>query len=488
MTASIDGFTPPTQNAINDREVGGLRIATIEHFDCDGSLLTKRSWKYEKDGTNPANQSSSGKMLNEIHYTSFPIYEYHPVLMWGGSGTCNINFTCQRTTISATSRTALGTIKGSHVGYSRVEEIIEANDGSGETSGKTIYFFKNEGLNPYGLKDDVENGLLTRKELYDSDGKILDKEVYTYSTDEGEKRRRAVFFGFRVGAKNIQDNKIFLCTNNAGQFFWTEESGNGTCVEQMVFPTKFERRNTEHLQRWVYQSEKTSTRYFYNGSTLTGEVSTTTDYIYGDTTTNQPTETIINNSDGKAYKTVTHFVNSFDESSFPAAPDMGLVYNVMRLKGMTSFPLMQTQYINDQLVYQTKLAYKQFNALSLPHQLYEKFPTTGDRLAEVFEEYDEVGNLRQGHRHYESTSGASQPATMIYSNGNSRMTAQVKNADIEEVAYTGFETQEAYQGGWNVQSPSTTIRFDANGLVGGGYFLNNAGFGINTLVGAGRYI
>ncbi len=96
----------------------------------------------------------------------------------------------------------------------------------------------------------------------------------------------------------------------------------------------------------------TNTRYFYNGNTLTGEVSTTTDYIYGDTTTNQPTETLITNSDGKEYKTVTHFVNSFDQSSFPEEVDMGLVYSVMKLKNMHSFPLMQAQYIDNQLVYQ----------------------------------------------------------------------------------------------------------------------------------------
>ncbi len=477
-----------TQDPASDREVGGLRIAFIENRDCDGTLLTKRSWKYEKSGTNPTNQSSSGLMLNEINYTSTTSYDYCPVLMWGGGGNCNIMFECHRTNISATSKSTLGTIKGSHVGYSRIEEIIEANDGSGETSGKTVYLFKNEKLNQFGLNDNVENGLLTQKEIYDADGKILDKAIYTYSTDEGETRRRRLFNGFRVVAKDVQDNKIFLCKNANGQFIWTEESSTNSCVgDQMIVNTKFERRFTDHLQRWVYQSEMTNTRYFYNGSTLTGEVSTTTDYIYGDTTTNQPTETLITNSDGKIYRNTTHFVNSFDETEYPVGTDT--VTRQMQLKGMTSFPLVQAQYIGNNLVYKTKLDYHQTSSnLTLPHKLYEQFPTTGDLLAEVFDDYDGVGNLRQGHRHYEHSSGASQPVTMIYSNENSRMTAQVKNADIGEVAYTGFETNETYQGGWNVQSPSTTIRFDANGLVGGGYFLNNSGFGINTLVGAGKYI
>jgi len=478
----------PTQDPAVDREVGGLRIASIENRDCDGTLLTKRSWKYEKSGSNPSNQSSSGIMLNEIAYTNTASYEYCPIQILGGGGSCNTNYTCNRTNISATSKSTLGTIKGSHTAYSRVEEIIESNDGSGETSGKTVYFFKNKKLNLFGLKDDVENGLVTQKEIYDADGKLLDKVVYTYSTDEGETRRRESFFGFRVVAKDLQDNKPFLCKNASGQFFWTEEQGNVDCAEQKVFQTKFERRFTEHLQRWVYQSEVTQTRYFYTGNTLTGEVSTTTDYIYGDTTTNQPTETLITNSDGKVYRNTSYFVNSYDDTEYPVVDDSGLFVRSMQLKGMTSFPLVQAQYINGQLVYKTKLNYKIFGNKTLPFKFYEQFPTTGDLLGEVFDNYDAVGNLRQGHRHYEHSSGESQPVTMIYSNDDSKMTAQVKNADIGEVAYTGFETQETYQGGWTVENPSTTVRFDANGVVGGGYFLNNSGFGINTLVGAGKYI
>ena len=340
----------PTQDPAIDRLVGGLRIASIENFDCDGSLLTKRSWKYVKSGTNPSNKSSSGMMLNEINYTSTNAFEFCPIQIVGGGGDCNTDYTCNRTNISATSKSTLGSIKGSNVGYSRVEEIIEANDGSGETSGKTVYFFKNQGLSTFGLNDNVENGLLTQKEIYDADGKILDKGMYTYSTDEDEIRKRDAFFGFRVIAKQTQDNKIYLCTSNSGGFFWTEESGNNTCVQQQVFNTKFERRFTEHLQRWVYQSEMTNTRYFYNGNTLTGEVSTTTDYIYGDTTTNQPTETIVLNSDGKEYKTTTHFVNSFDDTEYPVV-NTDMFVRSMRLRGMTSFPLVQAQYIDDELVY-----------------------------------------------------------------------------------------------------------------------------------------
>ena len=297
-------------------------------------------------------------------------------------------------------------------------------------------------------------------------------EAFTPTPPMKEKSEKGnPFLVFGVVAKQVQDNKYMLCKAANGSFSWKTEDQTSGCVDQIQFNTKFERRFTEHLQRWVYQSERTDTRFFYHeNGTLIGEVSTTTDYIYGDTTTNQPTETIVSNSDGKVYKTVTHFVNSFDDTEYPVVDDSGLFVRSMQLKGMTSFPLVQAQYIDNQLVYKTKLNYSNQSGLTLPYKLYEQFPTTTDLLAEVFDAYDGVGNLRQGHRHYEHSSGASQAVTTIYSNGDSRMTAQVKNADIGQVAYTSFETNEAYQGGWNVPRYDTEIKFFGVGIAGNGHY------------------
>ena len=138
-----------TLNPADDREAGGLRVQAIENYGSDGKLLTKRSFRYVKSGTNPANQESSGLMLNEPIYTELSIYDNCPVMQIGGGvgDPCNTGYDCARITISANSRSVLGAIKGSHIGYSRVEQIIEANDNSGETSGKVVYFFINQRIN-----------------------------------------------------------------------------------------------------------------------------------------------------------------------------------------------------------------------------------------------------------------------------------------------------------------------------------------------------
>ena len=366
----------PTQNGADDRDASGLRVQSVESYDCDNTLLTKRSYRYVKSGTNPANQSSSGRMLNEPNYTETTTYKNCFIPLIGG-GSCNTDYNeCARITISASSRSTLGTIKNSVVGYSRIEEIIEANDGSNETAGKVVYFFKNEPLNQFGAKDDVENGLLIRKEVYNALNTLLDKSIYIWSTDEGESRKDQLHSAFRVIPEPIQDNKPVLCQDINGYYDWRREGDDMDCVAQHTFPTKFKRQSTQHIQKWVYQSERINTRYFFDGvGNPTGSVTVTTDYVYGDTMTNQPTETIINNSDGKTYKTVTHFLNSYDDMEYPVVDDSGLFLHSMLVKGMTGFPLVQAQYIDNQLVYKTKLNYKQFSTKTLPYKLYETFPT-----------------------------------------------------------------------------------------------------------------
>lgn len=479
----------PTQNAEDDRAAGGLRIESIEHFDCDNSLLLKRSYKYVKDGTYPANQSSSGIMLNEPTYTVSALYNNCPIPLLGQGNTCNTNYTCERTTISASSRSTLGTVKGSHIGYSRVEEIIEANDNSGQTSGKTVYFFKNQKLSPFGLKDDVENGLMTKKEIYDADGNILDESTYIYSTEENETRKDPVFFGFRVVPKQTQDNKNHLCKNASGQYDWYPEQQTSGCVEEAYFQTKFERQFTEHKQRWVYQSEMTNTRYFYDeNDNLTGQISTTTDYIYNDTTTNQPTETLVTNSDGKVYKTTTHFVNSFDDTEYPVTTTPNGFVRSMQLKGMTSFPLVQAQYIDNQLVYKTKLDYQQFSGKTLPHKLYESFPTKTDVLSEVFDSYDGVANITQGHRHFENSNNEVNPIALLYNKERSRVIAQAKNAEVGEIAYTSFEENEASQGGWTIPLLDRIDFFSTGARTGNYAYQTSSGSPVTTSTRAGKYI
>ena len=470
-----------------DRSVGGIRIEQVENRECDGTLLTKRNFKYVKESG-----GSSGLLLAEPDYLRFSTYTNHLRPHIGKN--CSLeNYVCNKSTVFASNQSSLGAFQGAHIAYSRIEEIVSSTQGD-TTAGKTVYHYKNEkfGTQEY---DKVTNGLLTKKEILNNQDQKVAEQTFVYSTDEGESRLKKSFFGYKPVAEIAQDNKVVLCELATGAYNWrllTDDFSD--CVNQFTYYSKYVRGDyKKYEQTWIYQSKMTDIRYFYNGNTLTGEVHTTTDYIYEDTSTTQATQSIVQNSDGKTYKSIKQFRNSYDINLYPATGDPTTFLAAMRVKNMFAYPLLEAQYIDNQLVYMTKLNYQQTSSgLTLPYKLYEQFPTTGDLLAEVFDKYDEVGNLWQGHRHYEHSSGESQSISMIYSHGNSRMSAQIKNAKFGEIAYTGFETNEIYQGGWNVPHYDTEIRFNNIARTGKGHYQSfNPSFTaevISTIKDPGDYI
>ena len=452
-----------------DRLIGGMRIAEVKNYDCDGTIISKRSYKYVKeDGV-----KSSGLLLAEPEYFTLPTPTYKNCLIPNIGNGCNVDdYKCQRFTVFANNQSVLGAVQGTHVAYSRVEEIVESALNS-TTAGKSVYHLLK--LEEFGIQDydKVSNGLLTKKEVWDAGDKKVARTEYEYSLDNNETRLSKSFFGYKPIADGEQDNKIVLCRLSNGSYDWKLITDDlMSCDTSANFFSKYTRgEKKKYEQKWVYQSKKIDSLFFYHANgTLIGEVGTVTDYIYGDTMTTQPTETIVSNSDGKQYKTISNFRNSFDNTQYPVPDDSGSFLASMQSKNMNAYPLVEAKFIDNQEVYKTKLNYKQFGGLTLPYKLYEQFPTTGDLLAEVIDDYDEVGNIVQGHRHYEHSSGNSQPTALIYSNEKSRMAAQVQNATADEVAYTSFETNQTYQGGWTVPDVATEIRFQNVARTGKGHY------------------
>ena len=453
---------------------GGLRVKNVENYDSDDTRLTKKSFRYLN-----TNNTTSGKLLSPITYDRNEIYNHYDVNNVGGGG---INYTCNRVVLSATNRSHLGAVSDNYVGYSRVEEIVESNTGNLSTNGKTVYHFKNNPLNNSGEYEDISNGLVEKVNVYNATGDILSQTLFDYSSYYGETRNRKSYFGYIVTPQTTQSNKVHFCLDNSGFWDWRVVTSLGNCSESHIFETRFESKTYPLKQWWLYKTKQTEKRYFYDdNNTLTGEVETITDYDYNDTFVTQPTETRQLNSDGKEYKTTTQYLKSYDLSEYPLTPSGSDALLTMNLLRMHAYPLVQTQYIDNQLVYQTKLEYKKFGLFPYPHKFYEKFPNTGDLLAEVMSNYDGAGNLLTAYRHFEQPNGGIplgtqdyQSTTLLYSHQFTRMAAQVQNAQNSEVAFTSFETQAVSQGNWVIPSPNSTIAFSDIGRTGNGYFLSSS--------------
>ena len=90
-------------------------------------------------------------------------------------------YSCDTYNVFASAQGALGTIQGSHIGYSRVEEIIGEY---GNDIGKQVYIFENT---PGGTGSlwDTENGTLMETQTYDNQNRLVKKVKNNYSFKKG---------------------------------------------------------------------------------------------------------------------------------------------------------------------------------------------------------------------------------------------------------------------------------------------------------------
>ena len=448
---------------------GGLRIEEIKNYDYDNTLLTKKTYKYVK-----ATGGTSGKLLHTLDYARPSTYKHfhNPTI----GGTSRVDYQCTKTILSATNRSQLGTVQDANVGYDRVECIIEANDNSTANLGKTIYHFKNKPVG-IGAYENVANGLVEYMEIYDASGKKLVETDYEYSIDAtiNEMRNTKSFNAYVVTPKNTQDNRTFLCPSSTSSTTWIWNNFANACSESHMFETKFEVSRTYPLeQEWVYQSKSTEKRYFYNTANIAlGFVETITNNTFGDEKVTLPTETKIVNSDGQEFKTIREYTHS--TANAPSKLKLDRRHQV-------ALPFVEEKYINNQLYYRTRIEYEETSTGQFyPNKFHEKFGTNNEIQQATINNFDEYGNVREA----QAIDG--QPSTQIWSNNGSRLSASVANASIGEVAYTSFETQEIYQGGWSL-NPIANNRYSSNAHNGTGIFQPSGNQVITTIMNEGDYI
>ncbi|WP_394749304.1 hypothetical protein [Spongiimicrobium salis] len=124
-------------------KIGGLRISKVKNFDHTGSLLLEKTYRYEST-ENSSLPVSKGRLMSKLyHFDTY--YEFTE----GG----NVQWSRLETS-SSNKLGILNSANGSHVGYDRVEEIIESNLDNA-TNGKRITEYINT---PSPDLTDVFNG------------------------------------------------------------------------------------------------------------------------------------------------------------------------------------------------------------------------------------------------------------------------------------------------------------------------------------------
>ncbi len=248
-----DVFTPGVKPA-KRRPAGGVRIAKI----------------IDSDGVNPANNvvkiyqytreeepcRSSGSLVKAPKYN----FLYKSSNRIDGSST---EYLAKYTGRSSTSKVALGSTQGSHIGYSQVTVLY----GEGGENGKTVYEytspleFRDLGgeVFPFPLANstDWQRGHLKGSRDFDSNGRMHKEVKYTYKSARAQPGQTSIM-GTRIGYSINSQQDIYDVLDERTYFIYVNWHVLSTATvsifdyidpaKSLITTTKYHYTNLAHLQ------------------------------------------------------------------------------------------------------------------------------------------------------------------------------------------------------------------------------------------------
>jgi YD repeat-containing protein len=313
---SINDYEPNSffNHSLGQDEIaGGLRVSSIEFGEKETTLL-KKKYDYKL-----ANGYSSGliPLLNERRlYTSFSPMDF---------SACG--FPKIKNNITEFPAVGYNSIKGNTVGYSRVEEA-SYNYITGSLNGKETFYYdtlyhehfyrnitqiSNSGLqnnqvlsSPY-IDHYWKTGKLLKKEVYDSNNRILKKTINEYDYDFSQNDELIPYLKGTIFAK-------YIYTPTCGSILNVVYLSSSTLTFHLI-PTKNRTR----------QTKTTSTDYFYTEGSVKS-IETTTRYEYDDNIHRYSPSRIITRTESDSLYTRFKYVPSHYYSDF----DLSVPFNHIR--------------------------------------------------------------------------------------------------------------------------------------------------------------
>ncbi|WP_326993638.1 hypothetical protein [Chitinophaga sp. 212800010-3] len=484
-TADFNYYADPATNEERNKFVGGMRIAQIKSFSSERGFHDIRKFYY---GTPTNLQKSSGSIVEEA---------------WGYFAELDVRFFCSSTNkpqngwkiarcyrkaaYSSTLHHSFGNA-ASHIYYSSVVE----SQGDNFENGGIWSIFKcrsNDyadlmwGYRPQGMTcSNVawENGLKT-SELYFSkvNNNIVDKKLTTYNY-KIDPRYQKDLFGYLVRRRY---QEIILNSNPINP----EEYA---VYDVLRYPV---------TGNWTYLDTTVTTIYDDNGPTLT----TKSAYTYDNALHTNPTRVWNTRSDGQEeftsmsypldYASGTPFLDSLRIANIVNIP----IEKVKYLKQGTDIKILAgsvTMYNADRKgAKKSELLFSSADPVALSEFKFSNrtkgiLPSTGTatvftadpRYEErvTYDTYDGAGNLS----HY--TLNQQKGMCYLWGYDAKYPIAEVKNADLSEVAYTSFESSE-----WGNWSSVSNTFITGDGLSGNqSYALTNGAISKSGLNTAKKYV
>ena len=409
----------------------GVRVAAIRNYTDSGVIASKTILRYINEDS-----TSSGKLMAPLTLlnTRYLWFETLPSDATACSGL--IGTSAWAWFVSSDSYTSSS---GNPVGYSRVEEINVAPDGS--TNGKRVFNYINQESQTIINVPDIpylKNGLLSKDETFDSSGTKLLENNYSY--EDIEDSTRPYFSGVKIFS-----NWIGLDQCESG-FVGTMDSMPGHKYLIYYYPI-----NTEWNLAHTIETKQ------YDGSNVLSNLET---YSYNSlgqlvsmTTENSKQQTVT--------KTTLYPIDDTSGSTETAL----LVYNKQYDR-----PIDQRTLINGTEV--NKIHYGYWYKFSGAAQIIT--PTsiqTSNKQQPLytnvtFDDYDSSRNILQF-----SQNGMSN--AIIWSDNRSYAIASIINASSGKAAYTSFEPNE--KGNWS----GINLSYILTGGVTGKKYYDRSSFSIS---------
>lgn len=266
------------------REIGGLRVKSINVFDGNQTQILETQYDY-----------FDGLLFAEPNYIKVGSYKKYPVPMIGTDPNVPEDH-CSTITIMANSNQELSSVQGSPIGYGRVEKkVIEDFASNTGNVGKTVYHYHNQTFST-SVNDPVKNGKLKKIELYNRHNNLVSKTEYGYSfEDNSHLNPQNNYYGYAVVPSSEQDNKIYYEYDPVNDVYEWKVLENGGA---QTVKTKLERKSNGFrlMEEYkVYPTYEEKTEYFFGNDA--GTVVSRKEYTYGSSNHLQPTEvkTIVGN-------------------------------------------------------------------------------------------------------------------------------------------------------------------------------------------------
>ncbi|MDB5004938.1 MAG: hypothetical protein JWQ34_3163 [Mucilaginibacter sp.] len=219
--------------------VGGLRINEIDDYSTSGMIATRKTYSYLAD-----DGATSGLVGTTPNYLTQTISDvrrpgtFDPDPCWKPQDQ-NVIYN-----VSANAITGLGSVQGSHIGYTQVTET--QTDGLGHQLGRTVYNYNVGYIDAHD--DDIASGDLLKKAIYNSDNKLLEETTNTYLYNT-----LYTFSGFNIKPKSVQNNHNIYCFHNGvwdPHYAW--ENSPTDCTQGKAVDTYY------YLETYSFNNQRSS--------------------------------------------------------------------------------------------------------------------------------------------------------------------------------------------------------------------------------------